>query len=40
MKKRIAAFVSAVALLVTGAASMGCVWAFIDEPKSLTSFND
>ena len=40
MKKRIAAFVSAVALLATGAASMGCFWAFLDEPKSLTSFND
>ena len=40
MKKRIAAFVSAIALLATGAASMGCIWALIDEPKTLKSFND
>lgn len=40
MKKKIAAFVSAIALLATGAASMGCIWMFIDEPKSLKSFND
>ena len=40
MKKRIAAFVSAIALLATGAASIGCVWAFMDEPKTLNSFND
>ena len=40
MKKRVAAFVSAIALLATGAASMGCIWMFIDEPKTLSSFND
>lgn len=38
--KRIAAFVSAIALLATGAASMGCAWVFVDEPKTLKSFND
>lgn len=38
--KRIAAFVGALAVLVTGAASMGCAWALIDEPKALKSFND
>lgn len=38
--KRIAAFVSAIALLATGAASMGCVWVFVDEPKTLKSFDD
>lgn len=40
MKKRIAAFVSAIALLATGAASMGCIWLFVDEPKAIKSFND
>lgn len=40
MKKRIAAFVSAIALLVTGAASMGCIIFLTDEPKALNSFND
>ncbi len=38
--KRIAAFVSAIAILATGAASMGCFWYFVDEPKALKSFND
>lgn len=40
MKKRVAAFISAIALLATGAASMGCIWYFVDEPNNLTSFND
>ena len=40
MKKKIAAFVSAIALLATGAASMGCMWFLTDEPKTLKSFND
>lgn len=40
MKKRVAAFVSAIALLATGAASMGCAWLFVDEPKALKSFED
>lgn len=40
MKKKIAAFVSAIALLATGAASMGCMWILTDEPKALKSFND
>ena len=40
MKKRLAAIVAAVALLATGAASMGCFWIAIDEPKALKSFND
>lgn len=38
--KRIAAFISAIAILATGAASMGCIWHFLDEPKTLNSFND
>ena len=40
MKKKIAAFVSAIALLATGAASMGCIIFLTDEPKALKSFND
>lgn len=40
MKKRVAAFISAIALLATGAASMGCLWLLMDEPKNLESFND
>ncbi len=40
MKKRVAAFISAIALLATGAASMGCIWGFIDEPKAIKSFED
>ena len=40
LKKRIAAFISAIALLATGAASMGCIWAFADEPNTITSFED
>ena len=38
--KKVAAFVSALALLATSAASLGCVWILIDEPKTLKSFND
>lgn len=40
MKKRVAAFISAIALLATGAASMGCFWVLADEPKTLNSFRD
>ncbi len=40
MKKRVAALVSAIALMVTGAASMGCMLFFTEEPKALKSFND
>ena len=40
MKKRIAALVSAIALLATSAASMGCAWAFLDEPNNIKSIND
>ena len=40
MKKRIAALVSAIELMVTGAASMGCMFFFMEEPKSLKSFGD
>lgn len=40
MKKRIAALVSAIVLMVTGAASMGCFWLLADEPESLKAFKD
>lgn len=40
MKKRVAAFISAIALLATGAASMGCIWFLMEEPKVLSSFDD
>lgn len=34
MKNRIAKFLAAVAVLATGAASMGCIWLVIDEPNA------
>ncbi len=40
MKKRIAALVSAIALLATSAASMGCVWMLFDEPNNIKSIKD
>lgn len=40
MKKRVAAFVSAIALLATGAASMGCIWLLADEPNSIKAIKD
>lgn len=38
--KKIAALVAAVAMMATSAASMGCIWYFLDEPKALKSFED
>lgn len=38
--KKIAALVAAVAMMATSAASMGCIWLALDEPKSLNSFDD
>ena len=40
MKKRVSAFVSAIALLATGAASMGCVWLLVDEPSNIKAIKD
>ncbi len=34
MKKRLAKLLAAVAVLATGAASMGCVWFIVDEPNA------
>lgn len=38
--KKIAALVTAVAMMATSAASMGCAWFVVDEPKALKSFED
>jgi len=40
VKKRVAAFVSAIALLATGAASMGCIWILADEPNNIKAIKD
>lgn len=40
MKKRLASILAAVALLATGAASMGCIWILGDEPAACGIFND
>lgn len=34
MKKTVARLLAAVAILATGAASMGCVWFVMDEPNA------
>ena len=34
MKSRIARLLAAVAVLATGAASMGCIWFITDEPNA------
>lgn len=34
MKRKIAYFVAAIAMMATGAASMGCWWIVADEPKA------
>lgn len=34
MKKRLSMLLAAVAMLATGAASMGCIWFVVDEPDS------
>jgi hypothetical protein len=33
MKKTVARLLAAVAILATGAASMGCIWVLCDEPS-------
>lgn len=34
MKKTLARLLAAVAVLATGAASMGCIWLILDEPDA------
>lgn len=38
--KRLAGIIAAVAILATGAASMGCMWWVSDEPKAEGLFRD
>ena len=38
--KRLAGIFAAVAMLATAAASTGCVWWLLDEPKAHNLFND
>lgn len=40
MKKRLSMLLAAVAMLATGAASMGCILLLMDEPDSREIFND
>lgn len=40
MKRKIAYLLAFVAMLATGAASTGCVWVTVDEPKALRSMCD
>lgn len=40
MKKRLSQLLMAVAMLVTGAASMGCVILLVEEPDSMGILND
>lgn len=40
MKKGFAKILGAVALMLTGAASMGCMLVFMDEPEACASFQD
>ncbi len=38
--KKLAGIIAAVAMLATGAASLGCFWWLMDEPESMNLFND
>lgn len=38
--KKLSAILAALALVATGAASMGCVWFVCDEPKALSKMID
>lgn len=40
MKKIIARVLAAVAIAATGAASLGCLWLIVDEPKAIESLKD
>ena len=40
MKKRLSMLLAAVAMLATGAASLGCYWWVFDEPESKSLFDD
>ncbi len=34
MKRKIAYLIAAIAMMATGAASVGCLWGLVDEPKA------
>ena len=38
--KKLAYILSAIALMATGAASLGCLWIVADEPKAIKSICD
>jgi len=40
MKKTLAGILAAVAMLATGAASLGCFWIMSDEPQASNLFED
>lgn len=40
MKKKLAGVLGAVAMMLTGAASMGCIFLLMDEPTSPASLRD
>lgn len=40
MKKRLSMILGAIALMTTGAASMGCIILLIEEPDGCGLFND
>lgn len=40
MKKKLGYLLAAVAMLATGAASMGCMWLLCDEPTAPKSIID
>lgn len=40
MRKKLSMLLAAVAMLATGAASIGCLWYILDEPNSIDIIND
>lgn len=40
MKKRLSMLLAAIAMLATGAASVGCMWALFEEPFMEVIFKD
>ena len=38
--KKLAGIFAAVAMLATGAASLGCMWFMVDEPEANNLFDD
>lgn len=40
MKKVCAYLIAAIAMMATGAASMGCTWGICDEPQAMDSLCD